>query len=106
MSIQAKGKKFKSKYLLLSYRCVELGTSRIGVTVTKKIDKRSARRNRFKRRVKELFRQNRSKFQFNADLVVVALNGATEINFEQIRKDLLYLFYQASLLKPHPKRQC
>lgn len=70
------------------------------MTVTKKIDKRATRRNRLKRRIKEIFRVNRFKFQNHADVVIVALNGATEISFAQIRKDLLYLFYQSSLLKP------
>lgn len=79
-------------------------TSRIGITITKKIDKRSARRNRLKRRIKEIFRINRHKFQYTADIVVVALNGATEIDFAQIRKDLFYLFYQAALLKAHDKK--
>jgi ribonuclease P protein component len=104
LAIQSKGRKSRTKYLLLSYRktepCSTKLCSRIGVTVTKKIDKRSARRNRLKRRIKEVFRLNRFKFQFNADVVVVALNGATEISFAQVRKDLLYLFYQSTLLKP------
>ena len=103
LRIQSKGKKTKSKYFLISVVENNSECSRIGVTITKKIDKRAARRNRLRRRVKEVFRKFNSKFEHNADIVVVGLKNSTEVDFTQIKKDLVYLFYQSSLLKPLKK---
>ena len=103
LRIQSKGKKAKSKYFLISVVENNFECSRIGVTITKKIDKRAARRNRLRRRVKEVFRKFNSKFELNADIVVVGLKNSTEVDFTQIKKDLVYLFYQSSLLKPLKK---
>lgn len=100
LKIQSKGKKNRSKYLLISIVENKSEFSRIGVTITKKIDKRAARRNRLRRRIKEVFRKFNSKFEFSADIVVVGLKDSTDINFSQVKKDLVYLFYQSSLLKP------
>ena len=103
LRIQAKGSKNKSRYFLISVMENEFECSRIGVTITKKIDKRAARRNRLRRRVKEVFRKFNTKFEYNADIVVVGLKSSTEVDFSQIKKDLIYLFYQSSLLKPLKK---
>ena len=73
--------------------------TRIGITVTKKVDKRAARRNRLKRRVRECFRKTYRRFQGPpVDLVLIARDGATECEYEQVRKELHYLLYQAQIL--------
>ena len=73
-------------------------TSRLGITVTRKIDKRAARRNRIKRWVRECFRKQRSHFREQVDMVVIALDGAAELDYQQLTKELHGLFLRAGLL--------
>jgi ribonuclease P protein component len=62
--------------------------SRLGVTVTKKIDKRAARRNYIKRAVREWFRRAKNYLQDPVDIVVVALNGSAELSAREIWSEL------------------
>jgi len=103
LRIQQKGKKFRSSHFLLitasgeSRRTSLRADSRIGITVTTKIDKRAARRNRLRRRVREVFRQERSTLVEPSDLVLIALRGATELSFDKILRQVRYLLYQSGL---------
>ena len=72
---------------------------RIGITVTTKVDKRSARRNRLKRRVRECFRKTRKRFvKTSVDIVLIARGGATELDYHRVVKEFHYLLYQANIL--------
>lgn len=117
LELQNKGKKARGRYFLVSH-CPTIANrpgrkanedllpaceNRIGITVTKKVNKRAAHRNRLKRRVREIFRHLRPRIQGYNDIVVIALNGATELSNEQVSRELKYLFYKAKLL-PEKKR--
>ena len=74
---------------------------RLGVTVTTKIDKRAARRNRLKRRVREVFRRNRARMPIRPlDAVLIARSGATALGFAAVRHEVLQLFASAKLIEP------
>ena len=77
----------------------EASMTRIGITVTTKIDKRAARRNRLKRRIRELFRTQRQKLVAEVDIVIVALNGAAGLSFEDVSREILFLFRKARLYR-------
>ncbi len=62
-------------------------SSRIGVTVTKKIGGATAR-NRVKRLVREFFRNYRALLQPPRDIVVIARAGAHELSFKDVTKQL------------------
>ena len=116
LRVQQRGNKWRTKHLLI---CVsprqappgsepeqqQLYQSRLGVTVTTKVHKRAVRRNRFKRRVREIYRREQSKFQSPSDLVVIALQGATELDFGKLSRELKYLFYRSGLLAERRGRQ-
>ncbi len=72
--------------------------SRIGVTITRKIDKRAVVRNRLRRRIKETFRLERGNFVAPVEMVVVALNGANELEFKDLRGEFLSLLRKAKIL--------
>ena len=63
------------------------------------MDKRAVKRNQIKRRVREVFRHKRTQFQNNADIVIIALSGAEKLDFGQISRQLIFLFYKSKLLK-------
>lgn len=95
LSIQGVGNKVSSGSFLLCWSDAEL--SRIGVTVTTKVDKRAVRRNRLKRLVREFFRLNRSRISGNYDIVVIARNSAVTSSNDKLRRELTYLFYKAQI---------
>ena len=107
LRIQSGKRKLRSNHLLLAIsppRNQEHNDSRIGITVTRKVDKRAARRNRLKRRVREFFRRERSLFTEPVDMVVIALDGATELDFQQVCWELRGLLLKMGLLKRGAKR--
>ncbi|MDD2943406.1 MAG: ribonuclease P protein component [bacterium] len=95
LNIQGVGNKASSGSFLLCWSAAE--QSRIGVTVTTKVDKRAVRRNRLKRLVREFFRLNRSRINGNYDIVVIARNSAVTTSNDKLRRELAYLFYKAQL---------
>jgi ribonuclease P protein component len=100
LKVQDKGAKCRTKHFLLSYLdSSNSEDSRIGVTVTKKVDKRAVARNAIKRRVREIFRSRRPFFVKKADVVIIALQGASELSFDQISRQINYLFYKSNLLE-------
>lgn len=67
--------------------------SKIGITVTTKLSKRANVRNLLKRRIREIFRKNIVPPGFN--FVVIALNGAIELEYDQIEEELCFLLRKA-----------
>lgn len=88
LEIQSKGRKIGSKNFILLFIKTEVDKpSRLGVTVSKKVSKSAVVRNKLRRRVKEIFRLEGLKT--GLDLVVIAHQGALELNYEQIREELV-----------------
>ncbi len=79
-----------------------LPVCRIGLTVTTKVHKRAVRRNRLKRHLREVFRKDRRFLLYPADIVVIALEGAVDLNFQDVRSEFRFAMRKAGLL---PYRQ-
>lgn len=94
-------KKSTDCFLLISApidkRFKVVDSTRIGITITKKVHKRAVRRNRVKRRIREVFRHERPKFRKNRDIVIICRKGAEELSFEALEKDILQLFKRVGL---------
>ncbi len=104
LQIQSSGHKYRSSHFLLIISFPKLGTlahpvHRLGITVTTKIDKRAAHRNRLKRRIREIFRREKRKLKISADLVLIAFAGACELDFDGIYAEILLLFKRAGLYR-------
>ena len=61
--------------------------SRFGLVVSKKVGN-AVVRNRIRRRVKEVFRQNKAWFPDGQDIVIIAKKRAAEATLQEIRRDL------------------
>ena len=109
LAVQRAGRRVRSANFLLSYMSrQEEGnalplTTRLGITITKKIDKRATRRNRLKRRIREFFRLHQHDIRGDVDLVVVALLGAAELPYSEISEQLAELFFRARLGQLRPR---
>jgi ribonuclease P protein component len=73
--------------------------TRLGITVTRKVGNAVAR-NRIKRLVREVFRQNRERLPSNLDLVWVAKQGAAEVDFAAVLADFEALLRRGELTGP------
>jgi len=71
--------------------------TRLGVTVSKRVDKAAVRRNRIRRQIKEVFRLQRATLQ-PGDYVVLAKPEAGKLDNAGVRAELLNLFERAKRL--------
>ena len=81
---------------------------RLGVTVTKKVDKLSVGRNLLKRRIREVFRRLRWQIRPGADIVVICLEGSSGVDYQQLYREILWALNRAKLIEPRrfkPPRQ-
>jgi ribonuclease P protein component len=77
--------------------------TRLGITVTRKIGN-AVTRNRIKRLVREVFRQNRQRLPNGLDLVFVAKQQAGEADYAQVVADFEALIRRGELAAAEPQR--
>ena len=77
----------------------EADQPRLGVTVSKRVDKLAVGRNRIRRQIKEVFRLQRATLPAG-DFVVLAKPEAAKTDNAALRAELLSLFERARTLKP------
>lgn len=65
-----------------------LGFTRIGLSVPKKVGT-AVKRNRVKRMLREVFRQNKERFLKSYDIVIVARKGAEGLSFREAEEIFL-----------------
>lgn len=94
------GRRLTSPHLRLFVH-VPAGASepRLGVAVSKKVDKRAVGRNRLKRLARELFRRERASLP-PGDYVLIAQPGAKSQSLPQLRAQFEQLLGRARALKP------
>jgi ribonuclease P protein component len=71
--------------------------TRIGITVSKKVDKRAVVRNRIKRLIREFFRQQKSFIRPGIDIVVIAKKNAISLTLAQAEQELVKALRYAGL---------
>ena len=88
--IYKKGKRASTQLFTLFSVPSKFSNYKIGYSISKKVGKAN-KRNRLKRRLREIVRtENRPQDYFN--YVLLARPGAAELEFEQLKKEIIYLF--------------
>ena len=87
--IYRKGEKFNSDNLILYKISSKYTTPRIGFSVSNKVGK-AVIRNKIKRRLREIMRENIVKIQ-KCNLIIVAKPSITELNFSEIKTEIQQL---------------
>lgn len=96
------GRRLSSPQLrLFAHVRAEASEPRLGVAVSKKVDKRAVGRNRIKRVARDLFRRERHQLP-PGDYVLIAQPGAAALDNAALRTQCLQLLERARSLKPTP----
>lgn len=99
-AVFGEGRRVSGTFFRLNVRLpLEGGRTRLGVTVSKRVDKRAVVRNRLRRQAKECFRILRDGLPAG-DYVLLAKPEAAKAEAAALRADLLSLFNRARTLKP------
>lgn len=88
-----RGRRVSSSSFTLHGLGNEVGHSRLGITVSRKVGG-AVVRNRVKRMLREIFRYNRAALAASLDLIVVARPGIQERTAAEIEKELLTRFVE------------
>ncbi|HEU4839483.1 MAG TPA: ribonuclease P protein component [Micavibrio sp.] len=87
--VAAKGKKWVSKSMIVIANPNDLGTRRVGITVTKKLEKTAVGRNRMKRRLRaaaaDVLTQDA---KAGMDYVLIARHDTATRPYNELQKDL------------------
>lgn len=82
----------KSAYFkILGIKAVknEQKSSRFGIIISTKVSKKSTRRNRVKRQIREIVKKNLEKIEKNYDFVIIVLPQIKEADFANIEEALI-----------------
>ncbi|MGA1190915.1 MAG: ribonuclease P protein component [Bdellovibrionota bacterium] len=97
--VQKAGRKIHTKHFIICYQTTPSPTSRIAVTVSKKVDKRAVHRNRIKRLLKETFRLFQGNLNEPLDVVIIARKNALECSFDDCATEIASALHQKKLLR-------
>ena len=89
---------YANGYLVLYARRNRTGKNRVGVTVGKKLG-HAVVRNRVRRRLREIYRLNESRFTPGWDIVVVARSRCIDADFGKLTHAYLSLAEKAGILQ-------
>ncbi len=62
---------------------------RLGIMISRQTEPHAAKRNVFKRRIREIFRRQQQRLRPGADILVKARKSSGRISYEQLREDFL-----------------
>ncbi len=85
------GKRVSGSMFIIYYKI--LGSiGKAGFTVSKKVSKSAVKRNKLKRRLREIYRQNKSMLPANISIIIRVLPQAAGADFNGIKDEVLSLF--------------
>lgn len=100
--VQKNAEKLFCKHFLVLVAKGETAQNRLGITVTLKINKRAVVRNKIKRLVREVFRNNQHKLRAIFDIVVIARKNADELQLSDVQREILGSLKYRGYLKSKP----
>ncbi|MFA5133330.1 MAG: ribonuclease P protein component [Patescibacteria group bacterium] len=96
--IWKKGQFFGTKFITFKYMKNSLPHTRVGFVVGTKVSKLATRRNKLKRQMREIIRLNLDKIKPGYDISITARPGATQMEYEEVEKNLLFALKKAGLM--------
>ena len=96
--LYSKGKSAVSPYFAIYCRKTKRPISRLGITTGLKLGN-AVKRNRARRRIRELYRTNESRLLPGYDIVIVARSRAMEADFAELTRAFLTLAGRTGLMQ-------
>ena len=87
LTVYQQGMRSHSEHFTIIVYKNEMGISRLGITVSKKVGS-AVQRNRIKRLVREFFRLNRSRLSTPQDIVIIAKRNITALAYQDACTEL------------------
>jgi len=94
-----KGKSFKKGFLVLKFTQNNLNEHRFGFIISQKVSKKATLRNKIKRRLRVVTRQNIKNIKKGVDVVLIALSGLEKKDFAEVKEMANNLFNKTGLIK-------
>ncbi len=85
------GKRVSGSMFIIYYNILG-SVGKAGFTVSKKVSKSAVERNKLKRRLREIYRQNRNLLPANVSIIIRVLPQAAGADFNEIKNEVLSLF--------------
>ena len=90
LRVQGKGKRFKSKHLILLSHPQTLEHPRVGITLSRRVGN-AVRRNKIRRRLREIIRLNENLFSSLYDYVIIVSPKNTRADYRTLETELCHL---------------
>ncbi|MBM4271541.1 MAG: ribonuclease P protein component [Deltaproteobacteria bacterium] len=87
LTVYQQGARSNSQHFTVIAYKNQVGISRLGVTVSKKVGD-AVQRNRIKRLLREFFRLNKSRFSTPQDIVIIAKKDASSLTYQAVCREL------------------
>jgi len=92
-------RKIAGELVFLKFRKNNLKNTRCGFVINLKTSKKSTIRNKIKRRLREIIRQNLINIKPGFDIVVIAKPEIVNKNYQEIKKEIESLFKKTKVYK-------
>ena len=93
--VQSKGRRIGGKFLIVIFAPSSFLGVRFGLTVSKRVGC-AVIRNRVKRRLRDILRQNKNALgPMHADVVCIAKQDAASASYQALKQDILDIFQRA-----------
>lgn len=96
--VYKKGRSYGNSLMVLYVHKNKLDYNRVGFSVSKKVGN-SVKRNKVKRRMKEIYRLNVDKFKNGFDLIFIPKKSTAESSYLDIQSAMLHLLSISHVLK-------
>lgn len=93
-----KGKSFKNGFLILRLVPNNLEASRFGFIISQKVSKSAVLRNKIKRRLRDITKQNIKELKKGLDITLLVLPGLEKKTFLETKETAISLFKKAGLI--------
>ena len=98
-SVYKKGKSYSCKYLKVYVLSTDLPIQRFGFSISKKVSKRAVDRNKLKRQISFIIREELHSLKSNIDLVFVLRSSILDLPFAEMKSNINNLLEKANLYK-------